>query len=70
MKLQYPEEIFFDVSLIKTSNYPYNLIPSGSIMIDQASEDGDCTIKGFYDTKTGKYHIQEMVYNKEIRNGT
>ena len=50
-------------SWIKTSEYPPNFLPAGSIVIDQTSEDGDCTVKGFYDPKTGEYHIQEVVHN-------
>lgn len=58
---------FFDPSWIKTSDYPKNFLPAGSIVIDQASENGDCTVKGFYDTKTGEYHIQEVVHNGEVK---
>lgn len=54
---------FIDPSWIKTSEYPPNFLPAGSIAIDQASEDGDCTVKGFYDPATGEYHIQEVVHN-------
>lgn len=32
--------------------------PVWSIAMDQASEDGDRTVKGFYDPKTCEYHIQ------------
>ena len=55
-----------DPSWIKVSDYPDNLLPAGSIAIDQASEDGDCTVKGFYDPKTGEIHIQEVVHNSGI----
>lgn len=54
---------FIDPSWVKTSDYPPNFLPAGSIAIDQSSEDGDCTVKGFYDPKTGEYHIQEVVHN-------
>ena len=54
---------FIDPSWIKASDYPANFLPSGSIAIDQASENGDCTVKGFYDPETGEYHIQEVVHN-------
>jgi hypothetical protein len=57
---------FIDPSWIKTSDYPANFLPANTIAIDQASEDGDCTVKGFYDPATGEYHIQEVVYNAEI----
>ena len=57
---------FIDLSWITTSDYPPNVLPAGSIAIDQASENGDCTVKGFYDQKTGEYHIQEVVHNAEI----
>ena len=53
-------------SWIKTSEYPPNFLPAGSIVIDQTSEDGDCTVKGFYDPKTGEYHIQEVVHNGQV----
>ena len=52
-----------DPSWIKISDYPQNILPAGSIAIDQASENGDCTVKGFYDPKTGEIHIQEVVHN-------
>jgi len=54
---------FIDPSWIKTSEYTPNFLPSGSIAIDQASENGDCTAKGFYDQKTDEYHIQEVALN-------
>ncbi len=57
---------FIDPSWIKTSDYPTDFLPAGSIAIDQASENGDCTVKGFYDPKTGEYHIQEVVHNVEL----
>ena len=59
---------FINPSWIKTSDYPADFLPAGSIAIDQASEDGDytCTVKGFYDPATGEYHIQEVVHNAEI----
>lgn len=54
---------FIEQSWIKTSEYPSNFLPAGSIAINQASEDGECTVKGFYDPATGEYHIQEVVHN-------
>lgn len=58
---------FIDPSWIKISEYPPNFLPAGSIAINQASEDGDCTVKGFYDPATGEYHIQEVVHNAGIQ---
>ena len=52
---------FIDPFFVKTSEYPQNFLPAGSIAICQSSEDGDCTVKGFYDPKTGEFHIQEFV---------
>ena len=60
---------FIDPSWIKTSDYPTNFLPAGSIAIDQASENGDCTVKGFYDPATGEYHIQEVVHNPQLSGG-
>jgi hypothetical protein len=54
---------FIDQSWIKTSDYQPNFFPAGSVAINQASENGDCTVKGFYDPKTGEYHIQEVAHN-------
>jgi hypothetical protein len=54
---------FIDSSLIKISEYPPNFLPAGSIAISQASENGDYTVKGFYDPATGECHIQEVVHN-------
>jgi hypothetical protein len=54
---------FIDPSWIKSSEYPADFLPAGSIAIDQASEDGTCTVKGFYDPKTGETHIQEATYS-------
>lgn len=54
---------FIDPSWIKRSYYPTNFLPAGSSVICQSSEDGDCTVKGFYDPTTGEYHIQEVVYS-------
>lgn len=54
----------FDQDWIKTSGWPANIIPAGVIAIDQTSEDGDCTVKGFYDQATGDFHIQEVLYNR------
>lgn len=49
-----------------TSEYPYNFLPAGSVAIDLASEDGDCTVKGFFDQKTGITHIQEILIRPPI----
>ena len=57
---------FIDPSWIKISDYPANFLPAGTIAIDQASEKGDFTVKGFYDPNTGEYHIQEVVHNAKI----
>lgn len=49
----------------KGSGCPTDFIPAGAkiiIGVDMA-KDGDCTMKGFYDPKTGEYHIQEVVHN-------
>lgn len=54
---------FIDQRWIKISEYPPNFLPAWSIAIGQASEDGDCTVKGFYDPATGEYHIQEVWHN-------
>ena len=55
----------FDGSKIKVSDCPADYIPDGAeaiIGVDY-SDDGDCTVKGFYDPKTGEYHIQEVLHN-------
>lgn len=49
----------------KISEYPPNFLPAGSIAIDQGNEDGDYTVKGFYDPKTGEYHIQEEIQKEK-----
>jgi len=54
---------FIDPSWIKTSDCPADFLPAGTIVIDQADENGDCTVKGFYDPKTGEFHVQEVVHN-------
>lgn len=56
-------ERLFDPAWIKTSDWPANIIPAGAIAIDQASDNGDCTVKGFYDPATGEFHIQEVLHN-------
>ena len=55
----------FDVIKINVSDYPTDLIPAVAELIIGVdySKDGDCTVKGFYDPKTGEYHIQEVVHN-------
>jgi hypothetical protein len=54
---------FIDPSWIKFSDRPPNFLPAGSIAIDLASEDGDFTVKGFYDPATGELHIQEVAHS-------
>lgn len=58
----------FDERKIEISDYPSDFIPEGAVVIlgVDYSKDGDCTVKGFYDPKTGEYHIQEVVHNKEL----
>ena len=56
-------ERFMDPGRIKESDWPANIIPAGAIAIDQASENGDCTVKGFYDPATNEFHIQEVLHN-------
>lgn len=49
----------------KVSDCPTDFIPAGAkIIIGVDMADDDCTVKGFYDPKTGEYHIQEVVHNK------
>ena len=53
----------FKKEWIKPSDYPDNYIPAGArtfIGVDPASQDGECTVKGFY--KDGEYHIQSVEY--------
>lgn len=49
----------------KVSDYPTDYIPAGAKVITgiDYSDEGECTVKGFYDPKTGEYHIQEVVHN-------
>lgn len=58
----------FDGSNIKVSDYPADYIPAGAEIIigGDYSKDGCCTVKGFYDIKTGEYHIQEVVLTMNI----
>lgn len=58
-----PVERFIDPAWIRASDWPTNIIPAGAIAINQASENGDCTVKGFYDPATGEFHIQEVLHN-------
>lgn len=55
----------FDTSKIKESDYPTDFIPAGAEIIVGVdhSDIGDCMVKGFYDPKTGSYHIQQVVHN-------
>jgi len=56
----------FDSGKIKVSDYPADLIPVEAEVIVgmDYSDDGDYTVKGFYDRKTGEFHIQEIVHNE------
>lgn len=54
-------EQMFKKEWIKTSDYPSDFIPAGAkvfVGVDYGSPDGDYTVKGFYDPKTGEIHIQ------------
>lgn len=53
--------------LTSVSECPSDFIPSDAVTFIgvDLSKDGDCTVKGFYDTNTGKYHIQEVEYANE-----
>ena len=56
----------FKKDWLKTSEYPKDFIPRGGeifIGVDPASQDGDCTVKGFY--KDGVFHVQEVEYSKD-----
>lgn len=55
----------FDSRKIQVSDYPAGVVPSGAVPIIGVdfSKDGFCTVKGFYDPKTGKHHIQEIFHN-------
>ena len=56
----------FKKEWFKASDYPADFVPKGAevfIAVDPAYPDGDCTVKGFYDQKTGEFHIQEVVHN-------
>jgi hypothetical protein len=57
----------FDIEHVKISNCPSNVVPSDArifVGFDPASPDGECTVKGFVDRKTGEFHIQEIEYHK------
>lgn len=56
---------FFGGITIKVSDYPSDFIPAGAMTIigRDLSEEGDCTVKVFYDPSTGEYHIQEILHN-------
>ena len=58
---------FFDLSKVKVSDYPSNLIPKDSVEIlgfDTDIDNGvDTTVKGFY--QNGNYHVQEITSNKD-----
>jgi hypothetical protein len=53
---------------IKISEYPPNVLPAGSVVLNQTSEDGTCTVKGFYGPKSGETHIQEVIHNRKVNN--
>lgn len=58
----------FDGSKIKVSDCPADFVPAGTevvVGIDY-SKDGDCAVNGFYDLKTGEYHIQEVLHNAAL----
>ena len=46
---------------VKISEYPVDFIPDGAQIIISVST--DYIIKGFYDPKTGEYHIQDEAIN-------
>lgn len=56
--------MFIDPNWIKTSDYPVDCLPAGGVVINQTSEDGKYTVKGFYDPKTDEYHIQQYIVNQ------
>ena len=50
------------------SKYQSNLIPHGAeafVSVDHGAPDGDYTVRGFYDPKTGECHIQEVSPNAD-----
>jgi len=58
---------FFKNIDIPISEYPKDFIPKGSkafVACDYAT-DGDATVYGFYDPKTGEFHIQDMQHLEE-----
>ena len=59
---------FFDGGKIKFSEYPCAYIPArASIIIGVDYCDGiGSAVKGFYDTKTGEYHIQEYDVSRSV----
>ena len=55
------DEPLFRSNWVKISEYPNNFVPAGAkiiIGVDEASPDGDCTVRGF--CKDGVFHIQEV----------
>jgi hypothetical protein len=54
---------FIEKEWIKTSKFPKDFIPSDGIEFIQSDENNECTIKGFYERKTGVTHIQEIEHN-------
>lgn len=56
-------EPVFKKEWFKASDCPRDFIPAGAeifVGVDRGSPDGDYTVKGFYDPKTGELHIQEF----------
>ena len=51
----------FNKEYVKQSEYPADFIPVGGkvfIGVDEGSQDGDYTVKGFY--KDGEFHVQSV----------
>jgi hypothetical protein len=54
----------FNISLLQISDCPANFIPAGATItlgVDLAADGTEYTVKGFYEPKTGHYHIQEII---------
>ena len=52
---------FFDMTMLKVSEYPANFIPAGGrivVGVDPAKPGSDCSVTGFY--KDGVLHVQEI----------
>ena len=61
---------FIKKEWVKTSEFPQDFIPSDGVACRQSDENNECTIKGFYDRKTGVTHIQEIEHHIKARNTT